>query len=415
MSNANALSPRDKMAAARLIACERFPYFRSAIVGMVPKEAKGLGTFGVSRHGVLYWDPAMLDVWTVQETAAVLVHEGSHLLRRHAERRERMGAEADLWNQAGDYEINDDLEAAGLPLPMKPFVPCIPRLSKLENGLTAEEYYHILQQQQRAQQAQSEADGQGKKGVGGGHCGSCAGHAIEGEEPGGGEHARSEADMNRIRRTVAEQIRKQGEKGRGTVPAGWLRWADGELAPPKVPWRKKLAHATRAAIAYRPGCVDLHWTRPSRRQAGVGFGPGKPVLPALRAPLPRVGVVIDTSGSMGAEDIHAAVAECRGVLAACGAAVDLAACDAAVHELRPVARWQDIPKLIKGGGGTDMRPALEAMQKRTSKLDVVIVMTDGWIGDPGPQPPFRVIWLIVGKHGNRTPQPWGEMIVVDDT
>ena len=30
-------------------------------------------------------------------------------------------------------------------------------------------------------------------------------------------------------------------KGRGTVPAGFLAWAEAEIAPPKIDWRTKLA------------------------------------------------------------------------------------------------------------------------------------------------------------------------------
>ncbi|MCL6613874.1 MAG: VWA-like domain-containing protein, partial [Firmicutes bacterium] len=68
----------------------------------------------------------------------------------------------------------------------------------------------------------------------------------------------------------------------------------------------------------------------------------------------------------------AAVREARGVLLACGTKVTFMACDTAVHQLAEVKRWQDFTKLLKGGGGTDFRPAFEAVKKLKRKPDVVV-------------------------------------------
>jgi predicted metal-dependent peptidase len=454
MGQVNFSNPRDKLAAARLLACERFKYFRRAILAMVPKEAPGLGTFATSREGVMLWDPERVKEWTTEQLAAVVVHEVSHLLRKHADRCDRIGAQPAGFNIAGDAEINDDLQAAGLALPGDPVLP-----TKLgaPDGLTAEEYYrHMERQGQKSGKEQQKGDkgdegqegqgggdgeeqeGQGEGGgkpdtqhaggkasggkgkgkghghVGAGHCGGCAGNPTEDEK----EHAkgvtgRSERELESVRRTVAEEIRKAAEKGQGTVPAGWRRWADAQLKPPKIPWQQKLARAVRGGVAYRPGAVDLTHSRISRRQAGVGFGPGRPVLHASYAPQPRVAVVVDTSGSMGDAELSRAIAECRGVLAATGAKVEFCACDAAVHELKPIVKWQDAVKLLKGGGGTNFCPALEALEKKHPRPDVVVFITDGMGPAPATSPPFRVIWTLVGPHKTR-PCTWGEMVEVEE-
>jgi hypothetical protein len=55
---------------------------------------------------------------TVEQNASLLIHEVSHLLRAHEERRKAAGiGDERRWNTAGDCEINDDLHAEGLPLP----------------------------------------------------------------------------------------------------------------------------------------------------------------------------------------------------------------------------------------------------------------------------------------------------------
>lgn len=410
---------RDKLAAARLMAVQAMPYFRAAMLTLVPKKTPGLGTFGVTKNGVLLWDPAALERWSVEETAGVLVHEISHLLRDHNGRHERMAAEPELWNIAGDLEINDDLAKTKLRLPEDGVMPvkmrALPIVKKLglrfDDNLTAEEYYRELERLPRTQVAvacggdgdQDDGDGdeqRGKtgQGVGRGRCGGCAGQA----EPGEGEHeggsGRSQVELERVKRQVAEDIRREAERGRGTVPGGWVRWADQQLKPPQIPWRQKLSRAVRAAVAYRPGAVDYHWTRPSRRQAGVGYGPGKPIMPALRAPVPRVAVIIDTSGSMGTEELTEAMSETNGVLKAVGANIDFCACDAAVQHIKPVRNWRDVSKLMTGGGGTDFRPPLEAMAKRKPRPDVVIFVTDGCGPAPATPPPFKVVWVLVGEH-----------------
>lgn len=411
---------RDKLAAARLLACERMPYFRTAVLGLVPKELPGLGRFGVTKNGVLMWDADCLDRWTVEETGAVLIHEISHLLRGHADRCERMGAEHDLWNIAGDLEINDDLLAAKLPLPGEGVFP--KALGLPENQL-AEEYYHQLSQMPKMQvdsacgagdgqqgddgddqdgagQGKDDKDGEsgGGKGIGRGRCGGCAGNPEPGEGDHEGGSGRSQVEMERIKRQVAEDIHKEAARGRSTVPGGWKRWADQQLKPPQIPWRQKLSRAVRAAIAYRPGAVDYHYNKPSRRQAGVGFGPGKPIMPALRAPIPRVAVIVDTSGSMAQEELAEAVSECSGILKATGSEATFCACDAKVHTLQKVRHWKDVTKLLEGGGGTDFRPPIEAMAEQRPRPDVVVFITDGMGPAPATPPPFKMVWVLVGPH-----------------
>lgn len=93
----------------------------------------------------LYYDPAVITRWTVEEFAGVLYHEIAHLLRDHASRMQnfdRMTA-----NLAADAEINDDLLAEGVKLPDGAITPA--SLGQ-PNGLLAEEYYAALQARQSA-------------------------------------------------------------------------------------------------------------------------------------------------------------------------------------------------------------------------------------------------------------------------
>lgn len=67
-------------------------------------------------------DPDLLvgpGAWSAQVVGAVLLHEVGHLLRSHAERADALPQPHShmAWEFAGDAEINDDLLAAGAPLP----------------------------------------------------------------------------------------------------------------------------------------------------------------------------------------------------------------------------------------------------------------------------------------------------------
>lgn len=434
------LTPREKLATAILRAVEPpvgiAPYFGVMMRGLVRRESPGLGTLGVTKDGVLLWDPAFVDKVSPVELAGVLVHEVMHIVLKHHERAEALGivpeptAEmanaAFIANLAMDCAINTEL-VKSIKLPD----PTLPEKFNMPPGLTFEEYYARLRQQLKPPQDEGgngdgkdgsgdpkDGKGQGKPKSGGGWCGSCAGHPMPGEPPGSkNEDGRSEAEMERLRKQVAEDIKGMGEKARGTVPASLQRWADEYLKPAKVDWRTKLSRIVRGAVAYKSGQSDYTFSRISRRQAGVGFGIGRPVVPALHSPVPSVALAIDTSGSMSESDLTMALSELSGVLAATGSNVMVLTCDAEVHEVKDVRTAQEAARLLKGGGGTSMTPIFNELETRRDRPAVTIVCTDGHIGNghPHEEPRWtKTIWVVVGKNGNVSCCPWGEIIHVSD-
>ena len=76
----------------------------------------------------------------------MLTHEIGHLVRAHAERADALGADYDnqRWNFATDAAINDDLLAAGVPLPDGVVTPAMLGLAE---GDIEEVYYAALAQQ----------------------------------------------------------------------------------------------------------------------------------------------------------------------------------------------------------------------------------------------------------------------------
>lgn len=431
------MNHQQKIMAARLNAVKKAPYLATALLAVVPREVP-LGTLpcsptmAMTDTGILVYEAACIDAWTVPQIGAVLIHEILHWLRDHGEKR-RKNRDPRLWNMACDAEINDDLVRMKLDLPGEPILPSS---FKLPDGLTAEEYYpHFKQLAKPSKGArkpgQGAGQGQPQDGqdnaqdgtpgqVGGGACGSCAGNPQHGE-PTSDRAARSPAQQQAIRMQVAAAVR-EAVKNRGSVPLGLQRWAETALRAPQVPWQSKLARAVRTAVAYRPGATDYKFSRPSRRQGGIGYGAGVPVLPSLVTPVPNVAFVLDTSGSMGNDDCAAALSEANGVLAAVGAEITFIALDAAVHSNKRVRNIEELKREVKGGGGTDLCVGFDALEKMRPRPEVVIFATDGFGPAPALAPRgMNVVWLLIGQHTRRpwaagTPGvdiAWGEFITID--
>ena len=184
---------------------------------------------------------------------------------------------------------------------------------------------------------------------------------------------------------VADEVRKwKPGNGRGIAPGDALMgWANDMLNPPKVNAMVLLNKELRCAIAGARGHSVRKWGKPSRTRdimRGLGWGDEAPLMPVKRGPRPRVVLVLDRSGSMGwgkGSRAARATSEALGfVLAAHGDAYGLAV-DAAVQAAVPVHSLEDLMKLNKGGGGTDMRVGIRAAGKPELKADVIVLLTDG--------------------------------------
>ncbi|HEV3059607.1 MAG TPA: VWA-like domain-containing protein [Vicinamibacterales bacterium] len=425
-----ALTPREKISVAILRAIEPpkgiAPYFGAIMRGLVRREmspeteammeAMGMKpTLFVTGDGVLQWSAKFIDTIDVVEVAWSLIHEVMHIVLDHPKRAiakgipPRLGTHEDvsnsrLWNLAGDACINEDLaKMNGAALPGWWVMPAT---LEQKPGLTTEERYELLRRKREEILKQLK-----KEGVGAGGCGTCSGHPVPGEPPGKNEDGRSEAEMERFRKQTAEDVKEACGKSRGTVPASLERWANEYLKPPKIDWRTKLARLVRGAVSYQAGKADFTFTKMSRRQGGLGYGVGRAVVPALHAPKPNAAVVIDTSGSMSETDLSDALIEVRGVLAAVGAGVTVCVCDAEVHGIKRVENIEQAAKMLKGGGGTAMEPALAAVAELKDKPSVCIVLTDGYIDNP-PEPSFSVIWAIIGGNKDFSPS-YGQTVFVE--
>lgn len=377
---------RTKLLAARFRAAGERPYLATALYALTVIPSTQVPAMGVDRYWRCYVAPSFVEATPVEELAAVWIHEVAHLLRDHHGRYDRLDPAEQRGHQqanlAQDCEINDDLVADGLPLPAGRITP---DLFRLPAGRLFEEYLRRLPE---------------STGIEGIECGSGAhGHGMPWELAGDEAPSVSPVEAGSIRRQTAQNINGH-KRNRGKVPAGWQRWAE-EILEPTVDWRRLLAGAVREALAWASGAMDYHYGRPSRRSAALRTV----VLPSLRRPLPKVAIVIDTSGSMGERDLTAALTEVAGVLRQVGVRgnrITVLSCDADIHTAQQVNSIGQIELL--GGGGTDMRVGIDAALTGPQPPNVVVVLTDGHTPWPDHPPAAR---LIAGLIGENPPQPPG--------
>ena len=379
----------EALAAARLWAVNRAPYLATALFALSPMMVKGLGTMATDRHWRLYVDPEVFERWSTEEAGSVLIHEAHHLLRSHAERATELGVQdhqALRFNVAADFEINDDLR--DLPLPTERMDPAD---FSLPSGELAETYFALLE---TAGEIPIEDCGSGAHGV-------RQPWELPSDDPSGVDSL--EGDL--IRQQTARDVRAAAQRA-GSVPSGLERWARA-LLQPVIDWRRELAVLVRSGIDTVSGAVDYSYRRPSRR---VGSPIGRDVvLPALVQPVPRIAVVVDTSGSMSERALSRALAEINGILRSNGIGrhrLSVLSCDTAVHVSQEV--FSSVEVKLAGGGGTDMGVGITAATELRPRPGVVVVVTDGFT--PWPARPTRVE-LVVALIGDGPPPPsWARCV-----
>jgi len=328
-------------------------------------------------------------------------------------------------------------------------------------GLSLEEYYDLhkqqgqkqqqQQQQQKGQQQQGQqgqqgqqqqgqgqpsdaesgnepgTDSSGAKGSGSapprpqpgkpgtGRCGGCAGHdgdddlrakaeAQHGQLPEGP----NEVEAAGLREEAAQAVlAHEAAHGRGSVPAGIRRMAEGLLKPAKVDWRKALRAAVRGAVGRASGTADYTYTKRSRIQSAVRGV----VLPGLAAPQVDVAVVADTSGSMGREDLLRIGSETRALLR--GGLIRRVwwiPTDASAPTAKVVRSIAQAMNDLTGGGGTDMGAGLRAAAQVKPRPAFTIVITDGDTDWPRTPPPCGKVLIVLTRKSDTQTPAWAHTI-----
>ena len=235
---------------------------------------------------------------------------------------------------------------------------------------------------------------------------------TDGDQPGGGGYAKGQG-KEIADRLLGEKIVEAWEKtpagSRGLLP-GVVQTAVEEAKAdlqPTVNWRRQLD-----LWMNRTGKVNRRKTRmrPSKRfgpdalsGSGVIMPPGHNPEGSKSRPQKRLAVILDTSGSVGDEDIAILFRELDGVWQQPGVEVVVYEADTDVQ--RSYVYEGRLPTSIAGRGGTDFEIPLNRVLEGPEP-DGIIYLTDGGAPVPNSYSPgtvntqIPVLWVITPDgHG----------------
>lgn len=406
----------------RMIATSRQPYVAEAILRLIPVSTPDIKTMAVDKFWRLYIDFDYIMNKGYEYGAGILAHEIWHVLRKHEQRGEELNFSStdlqDIWNIAGDLEINDDIENL---IPVEAFVPGKGSFSFLEKGKTAEEYYYSIINKI------TEAQGLGKPNSNEGSnepnimngdnevstpdissdttegntepieqtpsfdmskildaleekskCGSGAGNNNLQEIELGEEQAPkvSAYEADALKKKTARNIKEALEHNELSKEGQALSiWAEEVLAHKPINWRTVLQNALKTAVYYTTGQKDYVKTVPNRRQPIPNV-----VMPAMKSPKPRVAVGIDTSGS-NLVKLGIVIEEVMAITKKTGIRgrdlLTFNVDDAVVaNTTRFITNKKDLQ--FSGAGGTNLNTAFDFVSKSLhKKIDIFILLTDG--------------------------------------
>jgi len=370
-----------------------------------------------------YFNPDYIGGLSMEQTQFMLAHEALHCALSHFARRQHRIKHK--WDLACDYAINPLLIDDGLkPPPNALHMP-------LYKGMTAEEIYPLLDDNDESETLDKHAYDQDNQSSGGDsgmresdlQDRSPQDNPEQGEQ-GGGSRPDTESESGRPQAEAepdqdgAAQPPPLTPDEQETLSVQWQqRMAGaaqqalqhgklgGELArmidhllQPQLPWRMLLARYMTAIAR-----DDYSYMRPSRRE-------GDFILPSLRSHQLDLVVAVDTSGSIKDSEMEEFIDEIDALKGQVRARVTLLPCDAKLCEGAPwvFEPWEQFsrPGEIKGGGGTSFRPVFGWIERAGLRPDLLVYFTDAQGEFPAAEPPFPVIWLVKGK----TKVPWGQRI-----
>ena len=427
------MTPRNKLAQGRIRTFSYAPYLASYIYALKQVESPGCGTCGVSKDGVLYWDPQFVEAQDPDTLAYVLIHEVLHLIfQHHARSSEAYGEHPDeqkrfAMNVAGDLVIEQTLKF------MRPLRPAGAvhlgqerpefgfKLDFAENLSMLDYYGQIMARlRERPKKRGDDGDGEGPGGDGddksndgtardsktdkpkkqkksgkagasskpngqGAACNpSSGGSASDGvrreyEKPDETWQAFQEAVATK---NLGDALARQEALQPGSVPGMLKEMVELQLHPQRDPFAH-LKSVVASSTASPLGGRMQTYRRLSRKQP--------PDVCRLRGQLSTQAtavVIVDTSGSMGD---RATKEKALQVIADGLKKLQRVKVVCADTHIRNSCMLKDVQNFEwEGGGGTDMARALREVD-RDERPDSIVLITDAATDWPSRQTRAKVV------------------------
>jgi predicted metal-dependent peptidase len=328
----------------------------------------------------IFFNPDFLKPLSNDEVDGVLLHEVLHAALLHVSRRGTR--EARRWNLAADIVVNGMVKEQGLALPPG-------GVQKPEwASRSAEEVYEMLQKNRSSVPSRLMFDLQ---------------------EGAGGEKATSEKPLSgvsvaelrahwRMALQQARVIERRAGSGQGSGSSGQgLEWD--QLENQQIDWRSELWRY----LVQTPVDFEGYDRRFVHRGLYVDQMAGQSL---------ELWVAIDTSGSVGHDELSQFMAELRGIMSAYpNIRCKLFYADAALYGPYDLTADRELPK-PHGGGGTSFRPFFTALADcaRSEQPYLCVYLTDGYGDFPENEPDVTTVWLVTAGGLPSHEFPFGKVV-----
>lgn len=357
------MNVQDRVSRARTHLLLDHPWFGTLALRL-KLEAGDCDTMSVDGVTLKYneeWTMTLTD----KELIGVMAHETMHCAMLHIFREN--GRDHQQWNEACDYAINGLLLKEGFRLPEGALV------DPQWDGMAAEEIFAQRKQEQQDGQGGSENPSPSPTGD--------FQPAPAGEEPGTpGEEAQGMDETDwQIAAEQASAVARKAGKMSGDVDR-LMKTA--RVA--RTDWRAILREFVEQVLP-----SDYSWTQPNRRYISSGL-----YLPGMiRENLPKIGIAVDTSGSVDQRMLADFASELTAILhEARPESMQVVYCDSSVKGEETFSpEDSEVILNAKGGGGTAFQPALDRFNEDPPIC--VIYLTDLDAGMP-KEPDYPVLWCV---------------------
>lgn len=454
------------LSSARLTLLRKYPFYGKIAMSMVLVPTDQVSTTAVDPKGRMYYNPKWVNAFMFEDALFEFAHEATHMVQRLFGRRGNRNHV--IFNNAADLCADTQLVDSGLKQSFASKLVIGDKQFELVHDLKRVEpvYDHLLQKAKEntdcpaCKQAlediaklsgnedkeDSKARAKAKNGDGKGE--GEGGSAGEGEPGDGHDHGEGEgqgedcggesspkhtcgtvrkccagtsadidkaspADMQKAIQTVIAA--KMYAEGKGNMPAFLSEQID-ELTRSKVRWQDHIR--TAANRVFSRGRYT--YKRPNKRGEAIG------IRLQTTQPESRSAVVcVDTSGSMGTEQIVQCISETAGIILAAGCSkIWLILHDCAIYYSGYVGK-EDLTKIKMSRGGTSHIPVFDCLNRKhpvqemnlptSEHCELAVMFTDLGTNFPDEHPPYPVIWgvPVPSLPGMSAEVPFGKKIAVD--
>lgn len=352
---------------------------------------------------------------SVDNLIFVICHEIGHLLNLTVDR--RGGRHHKFWNFATDYSINSDLinncDGHGKPKPIgemyysdKLITPENPKgqawlYDEKYRNMTCEQIYEKLIEEfkkdhggktpEQVEQEMSDAVDEWLKN-------HCQGGQLDDHIP---QDSMDETDKGRVKAQVEAVQKQMGGQQAGKTDSFLERAFEFLFQEPPFDWRGFLNNYLKAFLK-----SDFTWKKPSRRSWGGGY-----ILPGSNTDKHiKLGIAIDTSGSVGDKEVHEFLAHIAKIMHSFKSFdIDVWCFSTKVHEETLKNYTKTSQDQIKNYelaslGGTEIKSNFRWIEDNKKKYDVFICLTDGYDYIDDLRFDYcPVIWGITGNDNFQNP------------